>query len=191
MRTAKIGYIVISAVFCIVGGFMMAKPELSQKWIGLFFGIAMMVFGIVKLIGYFSKDLYRLAFQYDLQFGIILLLIGIVAVMRPVGVINYICIALGIAIMSDGLFRIRIALDAKEFGIRTWWLVLSLAALAVIIGFVLVFRPTESSRVLIMLFGAALIADGLLNFSVALCMVKIIKHQVPDTLEADCNELWD
>ena len=69
MRIAKIGYIVTSVLFCIVGILFIAKPEISTRMIGIGIGVATIVFGIVKLIGYFSKDLYRLAFQFDLEFG--------------------------------------------------------------------------------------------------------------------------
>ncbi|MFQ9732082.1 MAG: hypothetical protein ACLT8X_11075 [Mediterraneibacter faecis] len=38
-----------------------------------------MAYGIIKMIGYFSKDLYCLAFQYDLACGIFLIILGVVA----------------------------------------------------------------------------------------------------------------
>ena len=60
MKIAKIGYIVVSVLFCIAGILFIALPEISTKIVGIEIGIAAIVFGIVKLIGYFSKDLYRL-----------------------------------------------------------------------------------------------------------------------------------
>ncbi len=89
MRIAKIGYILISAAFCLVGIIMMIHPDLSLNIIGIFCGIAMITFGIVKLIGYFSKDLFRLAFQYDLQFGILMLVIGLIILLKPINTINF------------------------------------------------------------------------------------------------------
>ena len=37
----------------------------------------MLLFGFIKMIGYFSKDLYRLAFQFDLASGILLMALPI------------------------------------------------------------------------------------------------------------------
>ena len=68
----KTGYIVISALFCVLGVVLFVMAERCVPWIGRALGIGMVVCGAVKLGGYFSRDLFRLAFQYDLAFGILL-----------------------------------------------------------------------------------------------------------------------
>ena len=68
MRAAKVGYIVMSALFCVLGAVLLIWPDVSVRWIGRLLGIGMLIFGAVKLVGYFSRDLFRLAFQYDLAF---------------------------------------------------------------------------------------------------------------------------
>ena len=83
MRIAKIGYIVMSVMFCIAGALFIALPDISITMIGISMGIAMIVFGIVKLVGYFSRDLFRLAFQFDLELGILLLVLGLIVLIRP------------------------------------------------------------------------------------------------------------
>ena len=45
-----------------------------------------------------------------------------------------------IYILTDGLFKIQIAVDARRFGLRRWWLILTEAILAAILGLVLIFR---------------------------------------------------
>ena len=184
LRTAKIGYIIISAILCALGILLIAKPDMSLSLIGIIVGIVLIVFGVIKLIGYFSKDLYRLAFQFDLAFGILLIALSVVILIRPENMMSFLCIVLGIAILADGLFKIQTALDARRFGLRTW-LILSLAIIAGVIGAVLVFRPTESARIVTMLLGMSLLAEGILNLCVALCAVKIIRHQQPDVIEID------
>ena len=127
MRIAKYGYILLSIVFCIAGIAMLVVPAPPEKVIGNFFGIAMLVFGVIKLIGYYSKDLFRLAFQYDLQFGLLLLALGIITLIKPGNVMGFICISLGICMLAESMFKVKIALEAKGFGIRVWWLSFSLA----------------------------------------------------------------
>lgn len=188
MKIAKIGYIVMSIVFCVVGVLLIVLPELSLLLVGRALGVAMIIFGCIKLVGYFSKDLFRLAFQYDLEFGILLIALGFIVLIKPDNVMNFIFIALGIAILADGLFKVHIALDSKEFGISTWWLILSLAILTGLVGLLLVFRPAESSQLLTVLLGISLLAEGILNFCVAVGTVKIIKHQQPDVIEIDQYE---
>lgn len=189
MWVAKAGYIVMSLVFCGAGVLFIAKPELSAVAISRALGAAMILFGLIKLVGYFSKDLFRLAFQYDLGFGLLLIALGILVLAKPAGVLDFIFIALGIAILTDGLFKVQIAVDSKRFGIPTWWLTLILAMVTGVVGLALVFRPWDSARLLTALLGAALLAEGILNLCVAVSTVKIVDHQRPDVIEVTSFEV--
>ena len=185
IRAAKIGYIILFAIFCGLGILLMADPRMSVALIGDIVGIVLVAFGIIKLVGYFSKDLYRLAFQFDLAFGILLIAMGLVLLIKPESAMNILCIILGIEIIADGLFKVQTSLDARRFGLNTWWLILSLAIIAGAIGAVLIFYPSESVRALTWVLGLSLLVEGVLNLCVALCAIKIIEHQRPDTIEAE------
>lgn len=191
MKIAKIGYIVVSVLFCIAGILFIALPEISTKIVGIEIGIAAIVFGIVKLIGYFSKDLYRLAFQFDLEFGILMVVLGTIILFHPKNVMAFIAAAFGIAILFDGLFKIRIALDSKRFGIKDWWLILSLAIIAGIIGVALVFDSAFGAGVLTILMGVSFLSEGILNLYTVIRTVLIVKNQVPDFVETDTIEFFE
>lgn len=183
MRIAKIGYIVMSVMFCIAGALFIALPDISITMIGISMGIAMIVFGIVKLVGYFSRDLFRLAFQFDLELGILLLVLGLIVLIRPDDLMSFMCIALGISILTDGLFKVQIALDSKRFGIKSWWVILALAVVAGTIGVFLIFRSAKSAQFLTVLLGVSILAEGILNLYTVISTVLIIKHQQPDVIE--------
>ena len=191
MKTAKIGYIAVSVLFCIAGILFIVLPEISTKIVGIEIGIAAIVFGIVKLIGYFSKDLYRLAFQFDLEFGILMVVLGTIVLFHPKNVMAFIAAAFGIAILFDGLFKIRIALDSKRFGIKDWWLILSLAIIAGIIGVALVFDSAFGAGVLTILMGVSFLSEGILNLYTVIRTVLIVKNQVPDFVETDTVEFFE
>lgn len=189
MRVAKAGYVIMSVIFCVVGVLFIALPERSVLVIGRALGAAMVVFGIIKLVGYFSRDLFRLAFQYDLEFGVLLIALGVISLLRTDGVMDFISIALGVSILADGLFKIQISLDSRRFGIRDWWLILVLAAAAGTAGLLLIFRPWQSVQLMTMVLGASLLAEGILSLCVALSTVKIVDHQQPDVIETDYVEM--
>lgn len=180
IQAAKTAYIIIAAVLCAVGVVMILMPEMSLSVIGMIVGVVLCAFGIIKLIGYFSRDLYRLAFQFDLSFGILLIALSVIILLRPEHVMSFLCIILGIAILADGLFKIQTALDARRFGLTTWGLILLLAILTGTAGMVLVLRPAQSARVLTVLMGVSLVAEGVLSLCVALCAVKIIRNRLPE-----------
>ena len=189
MRAAKTGYIVMSVLFCLLGAALLFTPDVSALWIGRLLGVGLILFGIIKLVGYFSRDLFRLAFQYDLAFGLLLMVLGVVTLSHPGDAMSFLCVMFGIPVLADGLFKIQIAMDARRFGIRNWWLVLALAVLTCLAGAVLVFRPDAGVRALTALMGLSLLCDGVLNLSVALCTVKIVDHQRPDVIETDDYEI--
>lgn len=184
MKLAKTGYIVLSALFCALGAVLFFLPGSFVPWIGRAMGVGMILFGAVKLVGYFSRDLFRLAFQYDLAFGILFLALGAVGLARPEGTMSFFCVLLGIPVLADGLFKIQIAIDSRRFGIRSWLLILIVAVLTGAVGAVMIFLPDAGTRLLTMLLGLALFLDGALNLCVAICTVKIVPHQKPDTTEA-------
>ncbi len=183
VRTAKISYIVMSALFCVLGVVLLAVRDLSISVLGVLVGAMLIAFGIVKLIGYFSRDLYRLAFQFDLALGIFLAVLGMIILLNPTRAMTFLCLMLGIAIMADGLFKLQTALDARRFGLRSWGLILVFALLTGAIGGLLAARPAESVRTLMILFGLSALFEGLLNLCVALFAVKIIRREQPEVVE--------
>ena len=189
MRIAKIGYIVMSVLFCAAGILFIAAPELSVSIIGVCIGVAMILFGIVKLIGYFSKDLFRLAFQFDLEFGILMMILGVIVLFNPKNLMAFICVALGISILLDGLFKIRIAMDSKQFGIKSWWLILALAIITGVFGVFLIFDSVIGARTLSVLLGLTLLSEGVLNLYTVISTVLIVKNQMPDVIEVDAFEI--
>ena len=59
------------------------------------------------------------------------------------------------------------------------------------VGLSLVFRPWDSTRLLTILLGTALVAEGILNLCVAISTVKIVNHQRPDVMEVTSYEVED
>ena len=141
IQTAKVGYIIISILLCILGIVLIIVPDFSLILLCRLSGILLVLFGIVKIIGYCSKDLYRLAFQYDLAFGILLSALGVIMIFRTSTMIPLLCILFGILVLADALLKIQIAIDSKNFGIQKWWLILLAAITTGVMGFLLVSCP--------------------------------------------------
>lgn len=183
VTAAKVGYIVMSAFLCLLGITFIIKPSGSARVIGIALGATMILFGVVKLIGFFSKDLFRLAFQYDLCFGIIFIILGAAIIANAQTAAGFIGSIVGVAVVSDGIFKIRIADDSRRFGIQGWWLIAVFAALSLIGGILLLIFPSVGTQVMVVLLGISLLADGLLNLVTILLAVKIARNQKPDVIE--------
>ena len=188
MQTAKAGYIVISAVLSLLGIFLMRQPDVSTAAVGTAAGVLLVIFGIIRLIGYFSRDLYRLAFQFDLAVGILLLILGIILLTKPQDLLHFLCVVTGMYVTADGLMKLQTAHDAHRFGIASWWMILAAALLTSAAGVCLLVRPAQSVRIGMQLFGAVLLAEGLLNLLTVLVTVKIVRNQKPDVIDIDYEE---
>ncbi len=185
LQMAKYGYIILSTLLCALGITLIAVPGFSISllcWIG---GILLILFGCVKIVGYISKDLYRLAFQFDLAFGILLISLGLILILRTNTMIHIICSLLGICILADALLKIQISIDSKSFGIHQWWMILTAAIITSVIGFLLLFRPYESAQMAMRLLGLAILAEGILNLVTVLTAVKIFRRNTPVEIDAD------
>lgn len=189
IKAAKTGYIIISILLCVLGIVLIAVPDFSVTLLCVLGGGIMMLFGLVKIIGYCSKDLYRLAFQFDLAFGILFVVLGFILIIRTDAMVNLICIVMGICVLADALLKIQISIDSRAFGIKKWWLILAMAILTGVAGFLLIFRPSESIQIIMILFGIVLVTEGVLNLITILITVKIIRHQMPEVIDAEYCEI--
>lgn len=172
VRFAKIGYILVSAVFCVTGIFLLFYRKVSAAALTNACGGLLLVCGAVKLTGYFSKDIYQLAFQFDFAMGLFAAVIGLFMLVKEGGSPHRFEQLFGILMLTDGLLKLQTAVDAKKFGIRPWWLIGSLALLASIAGVWLVFYPAVHEENMALAAGIAFLLDGALNLSIAVCAVK-------------------
>lgn len=189
IQAAKIGYLTMSILLCALGCILIAVPDFSLVLFCRLVGILMILFGFIKIIGYCSRDLYRLAFQYDLALGLLLMALGVLFIVRVNAIIPIICTILGICVFIDALLKIQISIDSKAFGISLWWLILSAAVVTGAAGFMLILRPWESAKVVMILLGIALITEGLLNLITVLAVVKLIRRQQPTIIDTEYREI--
>ena len=189
IRTAKTGYIIISVLLCMLGILLIAVPDFSASALCRIAGFLLILFGLVKIIGYCSKDLYRLAFQYDLAFGILLLALGGILIFRTETMMHIIWSFLGICILADALLKVQISIDSKGFGIPQWWLILTVAIATGVIGFLLVLRPLEGAQAAMILLGMSLLFEGALNLVTILAAVRISREKMPYIVEAQGREI--
>lgn len=185
IRSVRLAYLLLSAGVCLLGVVLIAAPEISARVLCRLGGGLLALFGVVKILGYCSRDLYRLAFQYDLAFGILLIILGCLMLFHTAPVLSLICALVGFWVLLDGLLKIQVAIDARRFGLGKWWLILAAAIPSGILGFVLLFRPSENVRVLTVLLGVSLVAEGFLNLITVLTAVRRTQKVFPEIIDSD------
>lgn len=167
IKFARTGYILISILFYLSGILCLAVPDISGKAAAIAGGIILIVYGIIKIIGYFSKDLYCLAFQYDFACGTLLLILGIVILAANQKFKGYLLSALGVLILLDSLLCIQTSMDAKRFGLSSWPVILAFSILSGALGAILILTNTQT------IAGCSLLAEGLMRHYIAHCTVYL------------------
>ncbi len=190
IKKAKWGYIVVSIIIIMLGLILILFPEISALAICYVIGGIITLFGIIKLIGYFSKDLFRLAFQFDFALGIFALISGILLLIHPTDVVKIVPVIIGLFVLMDGVFKIQTSRDAYLFGMKNWWSILVLAILTCIGGLFLIINPFNGAKALTILLGATLIIDGIQNIIVVSYTVKAVRSEDerPDTIYIEHDE---
>lgn len=179
-KLAKAGYLAISAVFYIAGAAYMLIPDVSPLAVCSISGIILMAYGIIKIIGYCSKDLYCLAFQYDLACGLFLVVFGIIALVRSQRIIPHLSVGLGALILLDSLLSIQMSKDAKRFGLEAWYVILAAAIVSGVLGGLVIVSPFHTTLGQHIAAGCALLAQGFKSHCVVHYTVKTTKYRLPE-----------
>lgn len=172
IKKAKWAYIGVSAIMILLGLMLTLYPKISALAVCYIIGGVVTLFGIVKLIGYFSKDLYRLAFQFDFALGIFALIVGVLMLIHPKNIVKIMPVIIGVFVLMDGVFKLQTARDAYMFGMNRWWGIFLLAVLTCLAGLFLVMNPFEGAEAMMILLGITSILDGVQNLIVVACTVK-------------------
>lgn len=187
LKHVKGTYLLLSLLWLLAGLALLIWPGFSSEVICYALGALCVAYGVVKLLGYLSKDPYRLAFQFDLALGILCIVMGCVLLFFSKAVISMLPILVGIFTLVSGVFKLQTAFDAKRFGMSKWWGLLLLSLLTMIIGVILLLRPFESAMLAIRFMGLAILADGVQDLTSTAYTVKT----KPNGTVIDVDDFWE
>lgn len=182
VKSAKIMHLCSSVIFLIAGLLVVLVPEFDdyQSFGMIVVGVASIVIGATGVYGYFSNDMYRLAFQSDFALGIFNVILGILLIINPTRLPVLLPTAISVLTLLDGGNKAQIAIEGQRFGIRKWYLVVASAVLEIAAGVVLMILAyhdlKDAARVLM---GIAMGVVGVTNFWTTMYTVRIREnHQI-------------
>ncbi|MBQ5973759.1 MAG: DUF308 domain-containing protein [Oscillospiraceae bacterium] len=187
---AKVINIVVAGLVFAAGLFFLLFPEEGRVARRYVLGVMCLIIGCAKMLGYFSNDMYRLAFQFDFAMGAFMAIIGgiILGVTAPAE--RLVPVLLGIYLILDAAQKVQIALDARRFGIEKWLLILITASVLTAVcvaAAVCVFYEFANVQTVL---AVALMADGCENAWITAYTVRVraTKKNLLDLLEEDKHE---
>ena len=167
---AKIIYISAAALLFLLGVILFAVPEITalSSWCYILGGVSILL-GASKLFGFFSNDLYRLAFQFDFACGAFMALVGIALIAAPDRIIEKFITIYLIYVILNGLLKIQIALDARRFGMH-WAAILTTAIALALVGIGALIFPQETKS---LLPGVVMMADAAVSIWITAYTVRV------------------
>lgn len=175
LRTVKTSYCILSGCIVALGLVFLIWPQISLSVLCRISGCILLADGIIKVVSYFTKDLFQLAFQFDLALGITMIVISMLMIFHTQALLTMLFVCIGLFMLFDAALRVQTALDAKRFGEERWWLVLVLSILVALAGLLLILMPFAAQNVILRIVGINLALDGVLNFWLAMTTVKVPK----------------
>ena len=172
LRNIKILYLILDIVWFLAGFALLLRPAFSSALICDVVGILAILYGTVKLLGYFSKDPYRLAFQFDLALGIFCLVFGLLLLFFSEVFLSALPVMLGLFTVVSAVFKIQTALEARSFGISKWWILLLLAICTAVLGIILLLYPFDTAMLAIRCMGLSMIIYGIQELTSTACTVN-------------------
>ena len=176
LKMIKNIYLLLIVCSILVGAVLLIWPQMGVSVMCKVYGVFLLIYGLGKLSGYFTGDLFQLAFQYDFGLGIVSLILGFVLLLRTEHIVEFLAVCIGIFMLVDAALKIQTAIDAKKFGISKWWLILMMAIMVAFVGALLLLAPFETGSILVRVLGLSICIDGIMNLIVVMSTVRSIRR---------------
>ena len=163
MYKRMIIYSLLTALLTIIMGIvLLLLPNATNKVVGIIVGIIFLIEGINSVYKYFHREGAKL-YNLNLIFGILYALLGVVIILYPFTVVEFVTVCLGIYMIINGASKVNYALWLKRGNEESWLITLATGILIAIVGILVIFNPF-ASLTLTKLAGAFLIITGILDF---------------------------
>ena len=155
--------ITFSILYTLLGILIYIKSEMTNSIVGTMIGTFFLLAGMIKIFTFIDKNKITL-FKYNLFFGIISIILGIMIMLNPMSIINILSIGLGIWILIEGINKIVYFLFLKKVKERSSILILVSSLLFIFLGIVLIIYPFRS-MIITKAVGAFIVLYNVLNLN--------------------------
>ena len=133
------GAIVLDLLYIFFGAFLISNPNMGTKAALVIVGIILVITGIFSISKYIMNN-YKI-FLFELIYGILCIAFGILCLVNPFGVANFISIMVGIWLIITSILKGVIAIEFKMHNEGTWLINLAMSILVIVIGVILIVNP--------------------------------------------------
>ena len=160
-----------SIIFAILGIVLIVNPVGTVKIVSYILGIMFALVGIYKIVNYLkNKEKYNL-YNYDLAYGIIAIILGIITIVYSSQIGKLFGILIGIWIVYSAIIRMNLALKLKVIDSSIWIYSLIIAIIMLLCGIYIIF---DSSAIIITI-GTVILIYSILDIIESIIFIANIK----------------
>lgn len=134
LKKTGVTSLVTSIIFAILALILIAKPDETIKFFGIVLGIMFVLVGLYKIINYVQNKGKYDFYNYDIAYGLIAIILGIVTICYSTQIGAIFRILIGLWIVYSAILRINLALKLKVVDSNIWIYSLVIAILMGICG---------------------------------------------------------
>lgn len=174
-KKLKESWIFSAAIIVVLGLILVLFPAETLTSVSYVLGGLSIAMGVIRSVRYFKQDhTYPYLFQSDLAVGLLSVGFGIFMVSQPVKVLSLLPHVFGMLMVGWGVGGILRAVDAKKAGFSYWGVLLGLAIVSIVLGWLIMANPFGAMETATIVIGAGLIYQGVTDIVAVLAVGKRI-----------------
>ncbi len=174
LKVLAFGEIIIDVLLVILGIVYCSNPEISInltcKTIGLLISVSS-IYAIIKYL-FDEKLIY---YKYDLIYGVISLILGILIFTKPLDSSYIFMIGLAIWLIITSIRKLLVCKLLYQYKDDSFVYVLTISILTLLLGILIIFNPFKASLAFTTLCGLCLIFYGAMNISHMIMLIQYAK----------------
>lgn len=168
-------YLLLSLFLVGIGVCLLIWPEVSMNMACMIIGGGAAVYGLLKIILYFVREIESMVARYDFSTGVFCILGGAGLLVQPAELLNLLPQVLAICMLGDCIFKMQVVLDAKRLGNSAWFLEFFCLLICGAWGVCLILQPFGLDAYVSQMLAGGLIVDGVLNLVSVIFIAATVK----------------
>ena len=159
LKKSGITAVIESLVFAILGIVLICQPETVMSIIAYVIGAIFIAIGTIKILNYISDKGKNDLYNYELVFGIMAAIVGLVVIVHHSSINKIFGIIIGIWIIYSSVVRFSSAIKLKALNNNIWLYALAISVIMFICGLYM----TLNSGILIVTIGILMVIYAVMD----------------------------
>ncbi len=153
-----------SILIAVIGLILLLMPSLTNRLIVFGIGIALLIYGAVRIFRYMKPDAGDGMADHGLALGLICIVTGLFMLLYSSVVISILPFLFGLLLIFGAARSIQTAFDVRRFHGLYWWFHLLVGIFFAIVGIQAILNPFETAQRLTRFIGLGLLLFGVYMF---------------------------